>query len=195
MTGQLKVVDGLAGGCRVAFDAEAQDTSIGIRPQQFISQIMRWMRLQAEIRDPSNLGMFLQPLRQGKCIVRMPLPPQTESLQALQEKEGAKGVKAGPNVAQNFRADFDCECNCTESLAVFHAVVALTWFGESWELSTAGPVELAYRPNDAECQGILYFENLPESTMTPPIVVPCPPIHFVALWTMISAPCLMGCTR
>lgn len=30
--------------------------------------------------------------------------------------------------------------------------------------------------------------NLPLSTTTPPMVVPCPPIHLVALWTTMSAP-------
>ena len=37
--------------------------------------------------------------------------------------------------------------------------------------------------------------NLPESTMTPPIEVPCPPIHLVADSTTTSAPCSMGWTR
>jgi hypothetical protein len=49
MAGQLEAVDGLAGGYRVALDAKTQDTSIGITPQQFTSQIVRRMRLQAEI--------------------------------------------------------------------------------------------------------------------------------------------------
>lgn len=37
--------------------------------------------------------------------------------------------------------------------------------------------------------------NLPPSTMTPAIVVPCPPIHLVALWTTMSAPWAMGWMR
>lgn len=59
----------------------------------------------------------------------------------------------------------------------------------------------------------LVQSNFPLSTITPPMVVPCPPIHFVALWTdakshlynysspdwtilpTISAPCSIGRIR
>jgi len=34
--------------------------------------------------------------------------------------------------------------------------------------------------------------KLPLSITMPPIVVPWPPIHFVALWTTMSAPWEMG---
>ena len=37
--------------------------------------------------------------------------------------------------------------------------------------------------------------NVPPSTTTPPIAVPWPPIHFVAEWMTMSAPCLMGWAR
>ena len=37
--------------------------------------------------------------------------------------------------------------------------------------------------------------NVPLSTMTPPMVVPCPPIHFVALSVTMWAPCSMGRKR
>ena len=37
--------------------------------------------------------------------------------------------------------------------------------------------------------------NLPESTMTPPMEVPWPPIHLVADWTTMSAPKSMGRDR
>jgi hypothetical protein len=34
----------------------------------------------------------------------------------------------------------------------------------------------------------------PPETTTPPMVVPCPPIHLVADWTTMSAPCSIGRT-
>ena len=37
--------------------------------------------------------------------------------------------------------------------------------------------------------------KFPESTITPPIVVPCPPMNFVAEWITISAPYSIGLTR
>ena len=37
--------------------------------------------------------------------------------------------------------------------------------------------------------------NLPPSTTTPPMEVPCPPIHFVAEWMTMSAPCSIGFAR
>ena len=37
--------------------------------------------------------------------------------------------------------------------------------------------------------------NFPPSTITPPIVVPCPPMNFVAECTTMSAPYSIGLTR
>ena len=37
--------------------------------------------------------------------------------------------------------------------------------------------------------------NLPLSTITPPMAVPCPPMNFVAEWTTMSAPYSKGRTR
>ena len=37
--------------------------------------------------------------------------------------------------------------------------------------------------------------NLPLSTITPPSVVPCPPMNLVAEWITISAPYSIGLTR
>src|SRR5699024_8837370 len=37
--------------------------------------------------------------------------------------------------------------------------------------------------------------NFPDSTTTPPIVVPCPPKNFVAEWMTMSAPCSIGRDR
>src|SRR6202451_3929609 len=88
--------------------------------------------------------MLLQPLCQGKRIVRVPLRPQTKSFQTLQEKKCAEGVEGWAYVTQNLGADFDCECNGAKGFAVFHAVVALARLGETWELSAAGPVEFTY---------------------------------------------------
>ncbi len=34
--------------------------------------------------------------------------------------------------------------------------------------------------------------NVPASTTTPPMVVPCPPMNFVVEWMTMSAPCSMG---
>jgi hypothetical protein len=41
----------------------------------------------------------------------------------------------------------------------------------------------------------LFQANLPESTMTPPMLVPWPPMYFVAEATMMSTPCSIGATR
>ena len=38
----------------------------------------------------------------------------------------------------------------------------------------------------------LVQSNLPASTTTPPIAVPWPPIHLVAEWMTMSAPCSIG---
>ena len=40
-----------------------------------------------------------------------------------------------------------------------------------------------------------FQSNLPPSTITPPILVPCPPMNLVAEWITISAPCSNGLKR
>ena len=42
---------------------------------------------------------------------------------------------------------------------------------------------------------MLAQSNFPPSMMTPPIVVPCPPMNLVAEWITISAPCSIGLKR
>jgi len=46
-------------------------------------------------------------------------------------------------------------------------------------------------------QGLFPFDqsNVPLSTTTPPMLVPCPPMNFVAEWTTMSAPHSIGRQR
>ena len=44
-------------------------------------------------------------------------------------------------------------------------------------------------------RGLAAQSNLPQSTTTPPMTVPWPPIHFVAEWTTMSAPSSIGLAR
>ena len=82
-------------------------------------------------------------LREGQGVVAVPLRTQGERLETLQEEKGAEGVEGGSEVAQNFDADFDCECDGAEGLAKLQTVVALRRLGEVRESTGLRPVEFA----------------------------------------------------
>ena len=73
----------------------------------------------------------------------MSLRAQRERLETLQEEKGAEGVEGGSEVAQNFDADFDCECDGAKGLAELETVVALRRLGEVGESTGLRPVEFA----------------------------------------------------
>ena len=49
--------------------------------------------------------------------------------------------------------------------------------------------------NSGHFFGSAVQSNLPESTMQPPMCVPCPPMNLVVLYTLMSMPCSNGRSR
>ena len=104
----------------------------------------------------------------------MALDSERQRFHALQEQEGVEGRECRAQVAQELDPKLDDEGGRAERLGVDQAVVRRVGRGE---LGKAGPRATA-----------LAQSNLPASTTTPPMAVPCPPIHLVAECTMMSAP-------
>ena len=115
----------------------------------------------------------------------MPLCSQAQGLETLQEKEGTKGIQRRANITEKFSADFNGKRSSTESLAELQTMVTLRRLSESREFSGLCPVEFTCKimvineePNEWR------WTDSPESIITPAMVVPWPPIHFVALCTI-----------
>ncbi len=92
-------------------------------------------------------------LRQHQGIIRVPLCPQAQCLQALQQEKGRKRVHRGAKVPQDVQADLDSKGCLAERLDEAHAVVPLCGLGEVRELAGGSPVELAAVYDDAAEDG------------------------------------------
>ena len=75
----------------------------------------------------------------------MPLRPQAERFQPLEEQERAEGVQAGAQVAQDLYADLDGKGDRSKRLAELQAVVPFGGLGEVGEATGLDPVKLACR--------------------------------------------------
>ena len=91
----------------------------------------------------------------------MPLHPERERLEALEEQEGVERAQGRAEVPEHLHPALGDVGGWTEGLRVAYAVVAGVWIHQLRELAVC-PVES------------------PESTITPPMEVPWPPMNLVA---------------
>lgn len=71
----------------------------------------------------------------------MPLRPEAECLEPLQQKEGTKGVQRRSEVTQHFDAGLDRERDRAKRLAEFQPMVALRRLCERRKPPGARPIE------------------------------------------------------
>ena len=137
------------------------------------------VRLEARVADPGDVVARLEPAGDRERVLAVALDPQRQGLEALEEQERVERAERGADVAQALDAELEDEREVAERGRVADAVVA------------TGPG----RRSPALNRGDAAQSNVPPSTTTPPIAVPWPPIHFVAEWMTMSAPCLIGWAR
>ena len=107
----------------------------------------------------------------------MPLHAQGQGLQALEKQPGVEGAHGRPHVPQSQHAGTQDEGEAAERLVEFEPVIRRIGFQEIGKTSRTAQ------------------SNVPESTMMPPMEVPCPPMNLVAEWTTMAAPWAMGLSR
>ena len=61
---------------------------------------MRGVRLEAEVGDPSDLRVLLEPAGKRERVLAVPLAAEGERLEALEEEEGGKGAQARADIAE-----------------------------------------------------------------------------------------------
>ena len=111
----------------------------------------------------------------------MPLRTQRERLETLEQEERAEGIERRAEVAKDLDADLHSERHRAKRLTELEAMIAFGGFCEVGEAARLGPVEFACVNVSPAMNAMTAKITVPESMTTPPMVVPCPPIHFVAL--------------
>lgn len=120
---QLQPVDHARADLRVlaALHAEAQHAAERAGAEHRLRELVGRVARQPGVGDPGDFGVRLQVLGEGERVGAVPLGAQREGFEALEEKEGAEGVHARAEVAQDLDAGFDGEGERAEGLAVFQA--------------------------------------------------------------------------
>jgi hypothetical protein len=119
--------------------------------------------------------VILQVLGDGDGVLAVAVHAHRQGLDALQDQEAVEGRDGAAHVAQRHDAGAADVGRGAQRLGVDHAVV--------------GDVRLV---EHREALGVLGPGELPESTSTPPMVVPWPPMYLVSACTTMSQPCSKG---
>ena len=96
---------------------------------------MRLVARQTQVRHPSNVRVLFQPPGQLHRILAMLAHPQTQRLQTLQEKKGAKRIQTGSNLPEVLRPHPGCVRCSPKSLNELEPVIAFAGLCEARELS------------------------------------------------------------
>ena len=209
---ELERVNDCSADHSVALDAEVEHAPEQARAEEAQGLLVRRVARQPEVRHPRDRRARLQPpvrvvrvnsstyvtkrvvrvLGKREGVGGVALAAEGERFGALEEEEGREGVHRGPEVAHDVEPALDGEDGVAEVLDEAHPVVPLGRLREVGELARRSPVELAcQRGEDVSDRGGEEGEDgedVPPSITTPPRTVPWPPIHFVALCVMMSAP-------
>lgn len=105
--------------------------------------------------------MALEPLCEGEGVGGVALTTEVESLETLNQLEGAERVEAGANVAEDLDAHADGKGDGTKGIIELEAVVAVGGFVELGETrGVLAPVELAGIDNDTGDGGAVASDPL-----------------------------------
>ncbi len=171
----LDVVDEPTAGLDAALDPEGDDATEATG-QVTLGELVGRVRLETRIADPGHLGSALEPLGHRQRVLAVALDPQRQRLEALQEQERVERAERRADVAEALDAELEDEREVPEGGGVRDPVVRRIRIDE-----------VGLEPLADAAQS-----KVPPSTTTPPMAVPWPPIHFVAEWMTMSAPCLIG---
>ena len=98
---ELEAVDELRSRRGVALDAEAEHAAVLARhAEQLLRELVRGVRLEAEVGDPGDVRVLLEPAGERKRVLAMPLAAEGEGLEALEKEEGGEGAKARADIAE-----------------------------------------------------------------------------------------------
>ena len=157
---ELQAVNNARASRAAALDTDAQHTAEAAL-EVLLGRRVRRVRLQARVRDPSDIGALLEPVGQSQRVLGVPLSAQRQRLQAEQQLLRTEGVETGAEVAQELDAHADGVGDRAEGLPKLEAVVALGRLDHLRELvAVLAPVELAAVDNDTGDGGAVAADPL-----------------------------------
>ena len=130
---------------------------------------------QARVVHPFDLLVLLEVLGDGHRVLAVLGHAQGQRLDAGEDQERVEGRHRGSQIAQAHHAAGDGEGEIAEGLGQPHAVVAGVGIDQRRVLLLGASQS-----------------KVPQSTMTPPIELPWPPMNLVSECTTMSAPCSLG---
>ena len=113
VAGEPHAVDELAPGVEAALDAERQHDAEAVA-QVLLRERVRGVRREARVAHPRHRRVRLQPRRELGRVVVVPLHPQRQRLEPLEEQERVERRQAGPEVAQALDPGADGEGDVAE---------------------------------------------------------------------------------
>ena len=140
---KLEAVHDLRAGISSTLDTKGQHTT---EPALEILQcvLVRWVGLKTWVRDPRNLWLLLQPLRQCQSVLAVTLSAERESLNTLDQLESSEWVKASSHISQHINTNTDCESDWSKGIPELETVETRGWLHHVWEASSVStPIELA----------------------------------------------------
>jgi len=141
---QPERIDDLAAHCLIAaLDTKAEHAAENALPQRLEGELVRRVRVEADVRHPADLLVALEEACECERVVRVALRAKRERLEALQEEERAEGVERRAQIAQDFEAQLHHERRLPECLGELEPVVPLGWRGEGGE-AAGRPVEVTW---------------------------------------------------
>ena len=78
---------------RLALHAKVQHAAKRVSPQRLQGQLVRRVRLEADVRHPRDLLMLLEVTRERERVLAVALRAERERLEALQEEERGERVE------------------------------------------------------------------------------------------------------
>ena len=178
MAEQLDVADERDAGIVAALQPEGEHRAGALRAIA-LGERMEFVAGQPRIIHPGDLvvGRDSQ-VGDRERIVAMALHAQRQRLDAGQDEEGVERRDRRAEIAQAQHAAGDGEGEIAEGLGERDAVIGRPR-GPTASDSARSPIQ----------------SNVPQSTMAPPIELPCPPRNLVSECTTMSAPCSIGRMR
>ena len=142
-----------------ALDVKGEDRGTAVREVRLVQRMLGMLRKRGVV-DLFNQGMCCQELDNFLCVFSMPLQPQRQRLDALQQQEGIEWGDRRPGIAEENRPDIGGKSSGAGSVGKRDPVVAGVGRSDGSVFAACLPVEGAAVDDDAAEGGPVAAEEL-----------------------------------
>ena len=152
-------VNELEGFVLAALDLEGEDGTAAVREVLLVRRVVGMVR-QGRVIDLGHLRVLGQEVHDFQCVGHVPLDPQGERFQALQEDEAAHRGERGASVPEQDGAGAGDVGGGADGIGKDNPMVAVLRLGELRELAGRLPVEFPGIHDDAADGGAVTADEL-----------------------------------